>query len=193
MDSKDSRTRNWTFVVYPESAPENWIECLKALCVPFVVSPLHDMDLEKDGSGALKKAHWHVLILFKGKKSYNQVKTITEAINATTPQICHDATGLVRYFAHLDNPDKYQYSTSDIQGFCGADPSEYLKPTSGERHQIINEMMQFVRDNHVIEFQDLCDYARENKFDTWFSCLCDNSTIVMERYVRSQRHRFGGK
>ncbi|EMW5946733.1 replication protein, partial [Enterococcus faecium] len=22
--TKDERTRNWTFVVYPESAPENW-------------------------------------------------------------------------------------------------------------------------------------------------------------------------
>ncbi|HBM8385896.1 TPA: replication protein, partial [Enterococcus faecium] len=29
--TKDERTRNWTFVVYPESAPENWREFLDEL------------------------------------------------------------------------------------------------------------------------------------------------------------------
>lgn len=190
MATVDTRTRNWTFLIYPESAPDNWLDCLKSLHVPFIVSPLHDKDVEKDGSGALKKPHWHVLMLFSGKKSFEQIKRITDAFNTTVPFICNDTVGLVRYFAHLDNPEKFQYGTSGIKGYCGADPSEYLKPSSGERHKIIDEMMQFVLDNHITEFQDLCDYARENKFETWFSCLCDNSTIVMERYVRSQRHRF---
>ncbi|HDT7711324.1 TPA: replication protein, partial [Enterococcus faecium] len=47
--TKDERTRNWTFVVYPESAPENWREFLDELHVPWVESPLHDKDVNPDG------------------------------------------------------------------------------------------------------------------------------------------------
>ncbi|MDU2191324.1 MAG: Rep family protein, partial [Klebsiella pneumoniae] len=39
------RTRNFTTIVYPESAPENWLEILQQLFVPALVSPLHDKDV----------------------------------------------------------------------------------------------------------------------------------------------------
>lgn len=49
MAAKD-RKRNWVFVVYPESAPENWREQLKEMLVPGFISPLHDKDVNADGS-----------------------------------------------------------------------------------------------------------------------------------------------
>ena len=50
-------------------------------------------------------------------------------------------------------------------------------------------MMDFVKDNSIIEFQDLMDYARKYKKDEWFPLLCDNSAIVMINYIKSIRHR----
>lgn len=44
---KDSRTRNWSFIVYPESAPNNWREILQEEMTPFAVSPLHDKDINE--------------------------------------------------------------------------------------------------------------------------------------------------
>ncbi|MDF9661329.1 Rep family protein, partial [Bacillus cereus] len=44
-NSKDERTRNWTFIVYPESTPENWREIINDLHTPWIESPLHDKDV----------------------------------------------------------------------------------------------------------------------------------------------------
>lgn len=184
---KDGRTRNWTFVLYPESAPSNWRDVLDELHCQWIESPLHECDTNPDGE--CKKAHIHILMLFEGKKSYEQVKTIIEPLNCTIPQICHDARGLVRYMAHLDNPEKFQYSTSDILGHGGADVLEYLKPNSAARYELVREMIDFIANQNITEFQDLMDYAAHERFDDWFPLLCDNSAFVVGQYIKSQRHR----
>ena len=56
------KKRNWAFVVYPESAPENWIEQLQLSGAQFTISPLHDKDL--NATGEPKKAHWHVIAVY---------------------------------------------------------------------------------------------------------------------------------
>lgn len=47
---KGTRTRNWATVVYPESAPKNWREILGEMRVPCFLSPLHDKDINPDGT-----------------------------------------------------------------------------------------------------------------------------------------------
>src|SRR5690625_6212064 len=90
--NKNQRTRNWSIIVYPESAPENWIDILQKEYVKMVVSPLHDKDVNPDDT--LKKAHYHVLFMFDGVKSYNQVKSIADSVNAPIPQIDRKSTRL---------------------------------------------------------------------------------------------------
>lgn len=48
---KDKRfkTRAWTFIVYPDSAPDNWRDILDELHIPWVESPLHDKDQNPTG------------------------------------------------------------------------------------------------------------------------------------------------
>lgn len=186
-EKRDTRTRNWTFFVYPESAPENWRDVLNEMHIPWIESPLHDKDV--DSNGELKKAHWHILILFASKKSYEQVREITLRLKAPNPQKVMDLKGMVRYFAHMDDPNKFQYSKSEIIGHAGADPLIYLSANSGERYQLIKEMISFVKENEVDEIQDLIDYAMENRFDDWFPLLCDNSAFIMNNYIKSIRHR----
>ena len=82
---KDNRNRNWTFVVYPESAPQDWYKILQDKKLSFAVSPIHDSDID-DATGELKKAHYHVLLCFKGNKSYEQIKGITDELNCPIPQ-----------------------------------------------------------------------------------------------------------
>lgn len=184
--TKDTRTRNWTIVVYPESAPENWREIIDEMHVPWVESPLHDKDVEPDGT--IKKAHWHILLMFANKKSYSQVQEISQALNAPNPQKCENAKGMVRYFAHMDSPHKYQYDKSAIIAHSGAEISSYLQATKMERYQLIGEMIAFVRENDITEMRDLIDYAMDTRFDDWFPLLCDNSAFIMEQYVKSNRH-----
>lgn len=186
-EKKDTRTRNWTFMVYPDSAPENWREILDEFHVPWIESPLHDKDV--DPNGEIKKSHWHVMVLFPSKKSYDQIREITLKLNSPNPQKVANIKGMVRYFAHMDNPEKFQYLKTDIIGHSGADPSIYLTVNAGERYQLIKEMIEYVKENEIDELQDLVDYAMNNRFDDWFPLLCDNSTFIMSNYIKSIRHR----
>lgn len=186
---KDERTRNWTFIVYPDSAPENWIEILSEEQVPFVISPLHDKDVNADGE--VKKPHWHVMLMFSSKKSLAQIQEITQKINSPIPQKVNDVKAMSRYFLHLDNPEKYQYRKEDLKVYGGVNVDKYLTSVSeqkDERYQGIREMCQFVDDNGIIEFSDLMAYAMSNR-DDWFALLCDNSAYVIGMYIKSRRHK----
>lgn len=186
--NKDTRTRNWTIVVYPESAPENWRDILDDFHIEWVESPLHDKDMNADNT--VKKPHWHILLMFGAIKSYEQVKELTDKLTAPIPERCHNSKAMVRYMVHMDNPEKYQYDKADIKAHGGVDLAELLRPSSSERYELIKEMIVYIRDNNVTEFQDLMDYACANEFERWFPLLCDNSAYVVGQYIKSQRHRY---
>jgi len=179
------RTRSWTFVLYPESAPNNWRTIIDEEYIQWVESPLHDKDVDENGN--LKKSHLHILLIYESVKNYEQVKEITEKLNATVPQKCHGAKGLVRYMIHMDNPEKFQYDKSKIVGHGGVDVAELLKPTATDRYILIAEMMDFVRDNNICQMNELIYYARTERFDDWFPLLCDNSAYIMSCLIRSNR------
>lgn len=185
--NKSTRTRNWTIVLYPDSAPADWRSIIDNMHLEWIESPLHDRDINADGS--FKKPHWHILLMFGGVKTYEQVKELTDILNAPIPERCHNAKAMVRYMIHMDNPDKAQYNQADIIPHGGVDIAELLRPSSSERYTIIGEMVNFIKDNDIIEFQDLVDYALRNEFDRWFPLLCDNSAYIVGQYIKSQRHR----
>ena len=187
---KDERTRHWTFVLYPESAPENWKSILDDLHVEWICSPLHDKDINANGEP--KKPHFHVILSFDGnKKSFDQVVKIIEPFNCpgyAEPVLAMSA--MIRYLVHRDNPDKAQYDTKDITLGGGVDLFKYFQPSSIERYNYIKEMCMFVTENDILEFQDLLDYAMLNRFDDWFRLLIDNCTLVMTRYIASRRRKY---
>lgn len=185
--AKDTRTRAWTAIVYPESAPDNWRAFLDDQHLEWVESPLHEFDVNP--TGELKKPHWHIMITFEGPKSYDQVVAILEPLHCAAPQRCHNQKSLVRYMCHLDNPDKFQYDISQIVAHGGVDVRDLLKPSSAERYTLIAEMCDFIAESNITEFFALMDYARIEKFDTWFPLLCDSSAYVVNQYIKSNRER----
>lgn len=185
--AKDTRTRNWSIIIYPESAPENWRAILDDSHIEWIESPLHEFDVNP--TGEVKKPHYHLLLLFGGVKSYDQVCEFIKPLNGPIPQRCHNARAMVRYFSHLDNPDKFQYSISDIIPHGGVDVSELLKPSSSERYSMIKEMCEFVGANNITDFYELMDYAMDNEFTTWWPLLCDSSAYIVNQYIKSNRQR----
>lgn len=185
--AKETRTRNWSCIVYPESAPDHWRDFLDDLHIEWVESPLHEFDVNP--TGEVKKPHWHILLMFGGVKSYDQVIEAIKPLNCPAPQRCHNAKSMVRYFAHLDNPDKFQYNLSDIVAHGGVDIADLLKPSSAERYTIIRDMCDYCAAEGITEFYELMDYAMAERFDTWFPLLCDNSAYVVNQYIKSNRER----
>lgn len=145
----EKRSRNWTFVFYPESTREDWRDLLSEKGLQLAISPLHDKDqytkdvyytkdttdnqgIEhkagdiKHKAGEIKKAHYHAVIVFDSVKSREQVQDIAQmlAIDGTTApavQHCLNLRGSMRYLAHIDDPAKAQYDTADIQTIGGLD------------------------------------------------------------------------
>jgi len=181
------RTRNWNIIVYPESAPENWRDIVDETRIEWVASPLHDKDVDPDGT--IKKSHWHVLLLFEGVKTYEQVKEVADRINAPVPVKCQSVKGSIRYMAHKDHPDKFQYNWNDIVCYGGADLSALCAPTATERLQIQKDILSFIRDNGLDEFSDLIDSIEKMKNDEWLNVALNYSTISINAYLRSRRHK----
>lgn len=178
----DGRTRNWACVVYPESAPENWLDIIANEKAPFYISPLHDKDI--DPQKQPKKPHYHVIYAPENKKSEKQIMEVFESFGGVGIEPVNSLRGYARYLCHLDNPEKAKYSPDDVICFGGADYNSVVSlPT--DKYKAVSEMMAYCDENGVYSFSDLCDYARDHRFD-WFRLLCDSSAIIMKEYLKSK-------
>lgn len=189
------RTRNWTAVCYPEDLPEGWESLIEG--VKWVCSPLHDKDLNADGSP--KKKHYHVLLMFSAVKTAAQVVDFLSDLFGTSedsgsiigvaaPQKVSDRAALVRYMAHMDNPEKAQYDTADIRCFGGADVLELLQHNKREIAEMMMSIEQFIDDNNITELCDLSAALRQTDIDLYL-LVATQHTYYFNAYIRSRRHK----
>lgn len=177
MPTKNIRARQWTFIAYPESLPEGWKDWLASNGFRVVISPLHDKDTKSDGT--LKKAHYHVLIIFSGKKSLSQVKEVTDELHATQPMVLRgDSVGLVRYFLHLDDPQKYQYDRKDIVSIGGVDVDKLLQSTKNDDEKLLHEMYLYIIHHRVYNFALLNGVIDYLERDDWRRVMRSNLSYV---------------
>lgn len=181
----DNRFRNWSFIGYWDSLPNDWIVRLNELHVECYISPEHDRDINPDGS--LKKRHWHIILCFEGKKSFEQIKEITDSLNCPHPQYVNSLRGMARYLCHLDNPEKVQYSPSEVTCLSGADYYDVIKLASDDRRnrQIILEL---IRDNNVSYYSDLIDLL--DSLDSELLEVCCKNTYFFTGYIKERRYKF---
>lgn len=183
---KSTRSRYYTFVAYPESAPKNWESILDEHHVAWARSPLHDKDVNPDGTP--KKPHWHVMIAYDSLKTPEQANQLSADVNATVAQIVESPRALVRYFAHMDNPDKAQYDKRDIACHGGFDLEDMLKTSNQTKYDVLKEMLAYVVDADIVEYEDLVIYAMYNE-PSWFEALADNCTYMVNAFIKSRRNR----
>lgn len=183
----NERTKYWAFVAYPESLPEHWESILNEQHVEWFCSPLHDADENPDGGE--KKQHYHIILVFPSMKSESQVTEITKGLlNSTIPQIVRNMRAYLRYFCHLDNPEKHQYPISDIRCFGGAFLEDYLKLSSSEETDIYDKIIDCIEENDFTEYADLISYVRLNE-PGWRSIIYKSSTIFFSAYLNSRRYK----
>nr|CRY97516.1 hypothetical protein [uncultured prokaryote] len=180
--TRDTRTRNFATVVYPESAPEGWQDILARHCVPAFISPLHDRDVNPTGEP--KKPHYHVMLMFDGKKSVEQVTEVFTSIGGVGCEVVKSMRGYARYLCHLDNPEKAQYETSNVRSIA----ADYIG-TIGlaiDKYVAIGEMQDFCEKYDVVSFYALSKYARSERSD-WHRILCDCGAVYMREYLQSRK------
>lgn len=160
---QSNRTRNWTSILYPESAAENWEAILREQHINFMISPLHDKDISADGSP--KKAHYHICLCFISVKTQEQAQKVFNLIGAINCQPINDIRMMARYLCHLDDYEKAQYNTSDVKTY-GLDYSDLIKSSSDEwtNMRLIEEIIDT---QNFVSYRRLCAYLRDNHFELY--------------------------
>ena len=146
--SKYIKARTWGMVVYPQSAPEDWVELLRETYIQFAVSPLHDKDVNPDGE--IKKEHWHVILIWDGPVTQNAALKIAE---------------------------KYQYDEKDIKIYNGFDISNYIALTREEKYEAISRIKRIIVDENITEYIDLLSLLEEMDYNL-FKVACDNTFTI---------------
>ena len=185
----DGRGRNWCFVGYPgDSLPDNYRVILTDdLHLCWAESPVHDADLNGDGSE--KKSHIHFIVSFEGNKSFDQIKEITDLLHCPIPQLCRNVRAYVRYFIHLDNPEKWQYKVSDIRSYGGFQIEDYFKKSNSENRDTLKAIIEFCSDNNIDEFYQLVDAVFASGDADWIDLVTCRNTLFLSQYLKSKHFR----
>lgn len=179
-------------VLYPESAPEDWREQLRQSGLQCAISPLHDKDTNPTGEP--KKAHYHVILVYGSPTTFRNVEGLTKRLNQPIPQPLEQVRGYYRYLTHKDNPEKAQYSESDIETINGFDIMDFVELTRSEVGKLTREIMTFVRDNDIIEYADLMQILQDggDAMNDMFEVARTN-TLFFTSYLRSRRYKATGR
>lgn len=187
---KDKRSNKWAFLIYQESAPENYLDILEEMHIPFVLSPWHDKDINKE-TGEFKKAHKHGALYFDSLKSYSQVsELLNEKLNTPSHvEVVMSPKGLYDYFTHAENPEKTLYDINEIESGCGFELEQFLITNNNEEY--LSTVIDIIEEHNFTEFNNLVRYARvENP--SLLNLIIDK-TYFFAKYVDSRRHSSHGK
>lgn len=170
------RTRNYATIVYTESAPENWQEILQNEHIPCHISPLHDKDINKDGTP--KKPHYHIMVMYQSVKTRAQAKSVFDKIGGVGLEALNCPHAYARYLCHLDDPNKAQYPIEEVVSYGGADYDIHIS-TAKDLYATIMDILDFCTENGIVCFADLILYARHDRQE-WFRIICDNSMLLCQ-------------
>jgi len=187
MLKSELKKRNWTFVLYKDSCAKDWEDYLISTGVPFSYA-YHDKDITELGEP--KKPHYHVIICFDGPTSYNRVMEYIERVQAANGvvQPVGSVRGIVRYFCHKDNPDKYQYPEDIIQCRNGFDPQDYFCLTVTQQKALKRQATRFIQENDIEEYADLVDILMDSDEGDMYDIVTQN-TFFFTQYIKSRRNR----
>ena len=110
-------------------------------CIVKYAFILHDKDINDDGS--LKKPHWHIFLQFSEAQKFSDVSNWFAVGEQYVNCLRTRFDSAVVYLIHLNAPDKYQYSNSDVVSNFNfvALCVEY------NNKKLLNEKMDFVSHN----------------------------------------------
>ncbi|MCB8508404.1 replication protein [Enterococcus faecalis] len=188
--TKERRSNKWAFLIYEESAPDNYLEILNGLHVSFVLSPWHDKDIYS-GTGELKKSHKHSAFYFDSLKSYTQVsELVSDKLNGPAHvEVVMSPKGMFDYFTHAENPSKTPYDVENIESGAGFELDKFLLEQNTDN--FMNDVIDIIEENNFMEFEDLVRYARENNY--LLLGLIVERTYFFAKYLDSHRYSKGKK
>lgn len=188
-----NKSKYFCCILYPDSSTYDVDKVIKSLAaehLTFAVSPIHDRDIEDDGS--FKKAHFHLLLAYSSATTLNNIRGWFKVCGMSESElhsvrVCASAVGYYRYLTHKDNPEKAQYDDNDIRVFNDSDELfKKFSKTASEKIDDLVRIFQIVDELNTVSFHNLIQYLMLNERDL-FKMLTSSSAlaICVKEYQRS--------
>lgn len=164
------KSRYFTFLLYPESIPNDWELKLETLGVPIAVSPLHDKDKSNVEGQKYKKPHYHVLYIAKNPVTADSVrwkiKKLLGEKSLAMVQVVLNVENTYLYLTHESKDaiakKKHVYDKADIKFINNFDIDRYVTLDVEEKAELFNVVVSLVRAYTLQNIFDLYDFIDEN-------------------------------
>lgn len=164
------KARYFTFLLYPESIPEDWELKLETLGVPIAISPLHDKDKSDIEGQQYKKPHYHVIYIAKNPVTADSVrwkiKKLLGEKSLAMVQIALSVENTYLYLTHESKDaiakKKHVYDKADIKLINNFDIDRYVTLDVEEKAELFNVVVSLIRAYTIQNIFDLYDFIDEN-------------------------------
>lgn len=164
------KARYFTFLLYPESIPEDWELKLETLGVPIAISPLHDKDKSDIEGQQYKKPHYHVIYIAKNPVTADSVrwkiKKLLGEKSLAMVQIALSVENTYLYLTHESKDaiakKKHVYDKADIKLINNFDIDRYVTLDVEEKAELFNVVVSLIRAYTLQNIFDLYDFIDEN-------------------------------
>lgn len=180
------KARYFTFLLYPESIPNDWEMRLETLGVPIAVSPLHDKDKSNVEGQKYKKPHYHVIYIAKNPVTADSVRKKIKLLlgekSLAMVQIALNVENTYLYLTHESKDaiakKKYVYDKADIKLINNFDIDRYVTLDVEEKSELFNVVVGLVRAYTLQNIFDLYDFIDENGEDYGLTINLVNEVIA---------------
>lgn len=184
MENLKERSYNWGTLLYIESCIADIGTALHELKIACALSPLHDKDTLDDGTGGLKKPHYHLVLHYTSLKSQRQVKEDLKLLGAVGAERIRALGAYVRYLIHFDTPEKYQYDIQDLRTFNGFDISKYFEESRIGTDAGFAALIRIALNNGYTNYCELVTHCLE--YDTELLPSCRKSAYALTSFLKSR-------
>jgi len=165
------KARYFTFLLYPESIPENWEIELESIGVPIAISPLHDKDLSSVEGQKYKKAHYHVIYVAKNPVTSDSVRKKIRGILgdnsvAKVQIVSQSMENIYLYLTHESkdaiSKNKYKYNKRDIKLLNNFDIDRYITLDVEDKDDMLNDVCDLIDEHGLANIRELRRFIKEH-------------------------------
>lgn len=158
------KARYFTFLLYPESIPTDWIQKLESLDVPIAISPIHDKDFSNVEGQKYKKAHYHVIYVAKNPVTADSVRVkikrlLGEKSIAKVQIVVSSMENMYLYLTHESKDaiakNKYKYKKSNITQLNNFDIDRYITLDAEDKDDMLNEVCDLIDEHGLANIREL--------------------------------------
>lgn len=170
--SEKAKSRYFTFLLYPESIPEDWELKLESLGMPIAISPLHDKDRKEGNEQGLKKPHYHVIYVTPNPVTAHSVRMrvkrlLGEQSVAMVQIVATSMENMYLYLTHESKDaiakNKYVYDKAYIKHLNNFDIDRYIVLDEAEKKEIERVILNIIYDNRLENIFDFMDFYHVHK------------------------------